>query len=278
MFNIGVVITTSEGREENLRYCLSALSAQKILPLEVVVVDDGSQRGEETLKGLKFPFPLHYLWRPNDCCLSLSRNLGAHQLQTETLVVIDSDILLNPEALEAYALFLEMKPHWILYGYFGYEPTLFSPSNFYPEREIQWCDKRYVDYRQDTIIPAPNMLKYPHEWAWGGNFALSRKLYQRLKGFDERIKGWGGEDLDFASRAIGQGCEVHFLLDAWAEHQPHPTNQRFHTLSERGHVYTSHYTLSPYPVRILSTPYGLKQLLDKVHHYYLPQTRVQTPN
>jgi len=271
---ISVIITTSPGREAHLLACLQMLSQQRQLPLEVIVVDDGSEQGASVAQSQIWPFELVYDWRNNDCRVALSRNRGAERAKGQLLVFIDSDILLNPLALEAYALFLDLKAHWLLYGYYGYHEELLTPSALLPGQTVQWCDRRYVEFNENQILPAPNLLRFPHEWAWSGNFALHRSLYRQIKGFDARYQGWGGEDLDFASRAIASGFELHFLLDAWGEHMPHALNEPFHALpsEQKSQIYLSHYTPSPYPVRVLSTPHGLKGLLKKIHGFYVPQT------
>jgi len=274
MTSLSVIITTSPGREAHLLACLQLLSQQRLLPKEVIVVDDGSAEGARLAQAQTWPFDLFYDWRSNDCRVALSRNRGAERATGQILVFIDSDILLNPLALEAYALFLDQKANWLLYGYYGYHEALLTPSALLPGQTIQWCDRRYVEFNERQIVPAPNLLRFPHEWAWSGNFALHRSLYNRLRGFEPRYQGWGGEDLDFASRAIAMGFEVHFLLDAWGEHQPHALNEPFHTLpaEAKSLIYQSHYTPAPYPVRILSTPQGLQGLLAQIHGFYVPQS------
>lgn len=274
LFQISVIITTSPGREDNLHHCLQALVDQQLPPAEVIVVDDGSAHGQAVTEAQPWPFPLYYLWRENDCRVARSRNLGAEAARSPLLVFIDSDILLNPRALEAYALFLDMKPNWLLYGYYGYQSDWLAPSRIVNGCQIQWYDSRYVDYTPPEIQPAPNMLRFPHEWAWSGNFALHRTLFFQIGGFDAHLRGWGGEDLDFASRALARGFEVHFLLDAWGEHQPHSVDEHFHKTARASgeRQYISHYTPAAYPVRILSTPAGKQALLDTVHNFWLPQS------
>lgn len=263
---LSVILTTSPGREQSLAGCLSLLEQQLYPPDQVIVVDDGSQQGEAmaAASGLK----PDYLWRPNDCRVAVSRNLGAEAARHELLVFLDSDMLLNPLGLRAYQAYFESDPDHALYGYFGYAPEYSALSHLLPERRVLWCDRRFETYAPEGLIPASNMLRYPHEWAWSGNFALRRERYFSVGGFDPRYQGWGGEDLDFASRLI-INTPIHFFLDAWAEQQEHPRSERFHTLpdSQKEIVYHSHYDEPAYKPQVLYSPEGWRSLKIAIAHY-----------
>lgn len=226
-----VIVCTSPGREHNLQGCLSLLAQQRTdFPFEVIVSDDGSE-GAEAVCARVQNLPLRYIGRANDRCISRSRNLGARAAWGQMLVFLDSDVLLCPEGLAAYAAVLPQGGIW--YGYFGsHQRHWQAPSCLLPGARIQWADPRFVD-AQGRLYPQPQVLTSPHENAWSGNFALWRRDYYALQGFDEDFVGWGGEDLDFAWRARQQGYALHFTLEAWGEHQPHPLQEPFHTLPRK---------------------------------------------
>lgn len=267
---ISVIITTSPERENNLVYCLKLLSRQSYRPAQVIVVDDGSEKGEQMASAYRKYFDLTYLWRPNDCCVARSRNLGVEQARYPWLVFLDSDMLLNPAGLQAYAEYLEYAPTQALFGYFGYALAYQSPSYFESSRQVLWCDKRFEHYSPEGLKPAINMIRYPHEWAWSGNFALNKTLYEQAGGFDEGYRGWGGEDLDFASRLI-QIAQIHFFLDAWAEQQVHQRDELFHTLSEdqRPKKYQSHYDHANYKVQVIYSQAGWQGLKQAIATHYM---------
>ena len=274
---LSVIICTSPGRESNLDAALACVLHQSYPAKEIIVVDDGSQQGERVVAHhqRQHAVPLHYLWRENDCCVARSRNLAAAQATTPWLVFLDADMLLNPRGLESYAAYLNDFPTQAIYGYFGYQLNYLAPSYLVPGREVLWCDRRFVRYTPQELIPAPNMLRYPHEWAWSGNFAIHQKTYRKANGFDERFKGWGGEDLDFAWRLRQQQVEIHFLLDAWAEQQTHTRQEVFHKRSS-AHLYSHHY-IEPddYKPQVRFSPKGNARLCRVVFSHYVPQGNPQ---
>ncbi len=273
---LSVIICTSPGREENLDAALACLFYQRLLPSEVIVVDDGSLQGEAVVRHhqKQHQTPIHYLWRVNDCCVARSRNLGVARAQQRLLVFIDADILLNERALAAYWAYLQDFPEHAIYGYFGYQFNYLAPSYLVPGRTVLWCDKRFVHYGPDRLVPAPNMLRYPHEWAWSGNFALHRETYERVNGFNTAFQGWGGEDLDFAWRLRQQGTPLHFFLDAWGEQQVHGREERFHTFPpEAKRITYPHHYVSPtdYTPEVRFTEEAGRDLRRIVFEHYIPR-------
>lgn len=277
---LSVIICTSPGREANLDAALACVMYQKHLPAEVIVVDDGSQQGEAVVRHHQqlHKTPIHYLWRPNDCSVARSRNLAAARARQAFLVFIDSDILLNPHALEGYRDYLQEFTQHALYGYFGYQFNYTAPSFLVPGREVFWCDRRFVRYTPEALIPSYNMLRYPHEWAWSGNFAMHRDTYWSIQGFNATFKGWGNEDLDFAWRLRQEGVPLHFFLDAWGEHQVHERTERFHTLTEEEKIvgYTSHYVeATDYTPEVRCSEMGSWRLRSAIFKHYIPQGTVK---
>ena len=277
---LSVIVSTSPGREANLDAALACLLHQSLLPAEIIVVDDGSTQGEAVTrhheKQQQHSISFHYLWRPNDRCVARSRNLGADLARQPFIVCLDGDVLLNPQALKSYALYLSDFPDHAVYGYFGYQWNYRAPSFLVPGREVLWCDRRFVRYTPRELVAAPNMLRYPHEWAWSGNFAMGKNTFLRAGGFDTAYTGWGGEDLDFAWRLIQEGTPLHFLLDAWGEQQYHERTEAFHT-GTRGKTYVSHYVSPNYTPEVRFSPEAEQRLRRVIFSHYVPKGRMLRP-
>jgi len=271
MIQLSVIVMTSPEREDNLAACLQMLARQSLPALEVIIADDGSAGGQAVAAPFESALRLRYLWRPNEFCVARSRNLGAAAARSDWLVFLDSDMLFNPQALAAYASILKDFPARVLYGYFGNLRTAPSPSLFFPERQVLWCDRRFDAYRPKGLSPTPEMIHFPYQMAWSGHFAIHRKIFEQVQGFDERFRGWGSEDLDFAQRLFQAGHQLHFFLDAWAEQQLHPHDATFRPLpeSERGASFVSSKQSASYTVQVLHSPQGWAALRDAVFGYYL---------
>jgi glycosyltransferase involved in cell wall biosynthesis len=269
---LSVVVTTSAGREIQLQNCLKALCSQRFARFEVIIADDGSAQGQWVAADFKQRLELDYLWRPQDECPARSRNLGAQAASGQQLVFIDSDLLLNPQALAAYAEYLAAAPGWLLYGYAGTELELVAESALQSGVQVNWRDKRF-GWNAQGLYPLAQLFHSPYENAYSLNFALARSTYQAIGGFDEGFSGWGGEDLDFAERAVSQGLELHFLLDAWGEHQQHERSSAFHArpAEQRGksYVFRPHAAVG-YGVKILGSLVVKAELEGLIQQHYQP--------
>lgn len=223
---ISVIVTTAPGREDNLQYCLRSLQQQSLAPTEVIVTDDGTG-SEAIVQQWADRLPLTYLSRPNDRTVARSRNLAAARATQPFLVILDGDILLNPEGLAAYQTHFESRPDALWSGFFGNNFHHESPSHWFEERLVNYVDKRFEACFANQFYPFAHVLETPALCYWGGNMGIPKARYEELKGFNETYTGWGGEDVEFALRAIQAGCELHFSVDVWAEHQIHPRNDAF---------------------------------------------------
>jgi len=217
---ISVIVLTSPGREENLRYCLRALKQQTFQQFECLVADDGSSLNAGVLAETGLASQGRYLWRPNDYCMSRSYNLAVAQARYPQLVLLSADVLLNPHALGYYAGYFAALPPMLIYGYFGNVREYISTSSFFPERQINLQDCRF-GFPQGQLRCHPLLPKEPQKFAWGGNWSVPKAWFDKVGGFNEAFRGWGLEDVDFANRLMAH-LPISFSVDVWGEHQIHP--------------------------------------------------------
>jgi GT2 family glycosyltransferase len=218
--SISVIIAVSPGRRDNLLACLEMLSCQSLAPADVWVEADGPSDCAEALAALAPPWPLHYHERSRDFCVARSRNLGAARAQSEQLVFLDCDVLLQPGGLAAYARHAHKYPESAFYGYVGHQVEQRAYSAFFPEREVCAQDLRFF-YQQGQFQTLPALLKTPQLFAWSGNCSLPRSVFEAVKGFDQGFQGPGWEDVDLGNRLVRAGFRLVFSLEAWAEHLLH---------------------------------------------------------
>jgi GT2 family glycosyltransferase len=65
-------------------------------------------------------------------------------------------------------------------------------------------------------------LGVDHEMFWSLSFGIDRSTWDRLGGFDEGYRGYGGEDTDFAFRARALQIPLAWFGGGTAYHQWHP--------------------------------------------------------
>lgn len=66
---------------------------------------------------------------------------------------------------------------------------------------------------------------------YGGNWSCPANIFKKLGGLDERFKGWGGEDFDFARRAQLDGHDIILNTNCIGYHLDHETINRDKTKS-----------------------------------------------
>jgi glycosyltransferase involved in cell wall biosynthesis len=90
----------------------SALS-QTYPPLEILVVDDGSNKDNPREVVESFPPPVRYLYKPNGG-LSSARNFGIHHAAGDWIALLDSDDWWAPEKLARQAASIAATPNAVL--------------------------------------------------------------------------------------------------------------------------------------------------------------------
>lgn len=275
--SLSVLISTAPGREENLSHCLEMLCRQTDPDFEVHIGDDGSPQGQARAAAFQSHLRIHYHWRPNDLCVSRSRNRMVAQANSSHLILIDSDILLNPQAVQAYRKHFNAQPNRVLLGHFGCQVERVSTSCWLPGRAVHYLDQRIQGYGPKTLEITPPFHTYPYRFGWSGNHGMSRAAYLSVGGFDERYRGWGSEDMQFAFDLHQKGYRFAFLLDAWGEHQVHPRVERFHRLQKTGKQYTAADQKADYVPEIISDPGIAQQLLHTIFTHYIPEDRDWDP-
>lgn len=228
---IDVLIQTSPGRECNLEYCLRALKQQTVQEFGVMIIDDGSEQGQNIAQTQCQNWkPFQYLWRDNDYCMSRSYNLGLQASQADWVVMLSGDVLLNPHAIGFYQQYVSQLPPMLIYGYFGNLRDEIRISQWFAERQVNLKDERFAFDATGKLQFQQEMMSVPQHFAWGGNWAAPRQDLHEL-GFNEAFTGWGLEDVDLANRWIAQGGQISFAIDVWGEHQIHesPWNEKYYS-------------------------------------------------
>ncbi len=201
---VSLVIPTCN-RASLLTACLEAVVPQ--IPgdgsVELIVSDDSRDFQTRDLLAQRWP-QARWLQGPRRGP-GANRNAGVAQARGQWLVFVDDDCIPQPGFLEAYR---EAFREAAAAGPAG-ENTIFAGATFRLNHEaFPLMQEAAYHYGQNDLPPACN-------------FALSRALYTRCGGFDERYRV-AFEDMELFARLRATGVPVRYLPKARAEHPPRP--------------------------------------------------------
>lgn len=158
--------------------------------------------------------------------LARARNAAAERAiaaGAELLVFLDVDCLPSPRLVQRYAA------AWAEVGRNSSAPVVLSGAVHYLPSRRPGQD-RYDAADLAASLPHPARPVAPEARCepmddlllfWSLSFAMSATHWQRVGGFDEGYRGYGGEDTDFALRVQQAGGRGYWVGGAAAYHQHH---------------------------------------------------------
>ena len=218
------VITTARGRGAHLRRQLQGL-ARSDRPADIhIVVALGDPGVAEIVSEEGSPASVVELDATEPIPIAHGRNRGAVvalQESAELLVFLDVDCIPGPELIGRYHHTAEQPRHGnaLLCGPVTYLPA--PGPRGYPLTELS------AHINPHAARPNPGdgevLPTTQYELFWSLSFALTAATWNKIGGFCERYRGYGGEDTDFAQCAAAQGVSMRWVGGAHAFHQFHPT-------------------------------------------------------
>nr|WP_235861570.1 glycosyltransferase [Tersicoccus phoenicis] len=167
---------------------------------EVIVSDYGSTEHAETQRRLE-SLGARYVYTDVDGPWSRSRalNAGFAVSRGRVLVSTDADMIFSPEAMAVIGQMSLADPTLALLLQCRDLPEHWSDTDV-PDDDQPW----QVFERESRLRP---------RWGMGGMMAATREAFARVRGFDERMHTYGGEDIDFANRVKRSGHRLLWIDD-----------------------------------------------------------------
>jgi glycosyltransferase involved in cell wall biosynthesis len=208
---------------------LRSVRAQRQLPTEVLVADDGS--GEATRHVVlshqtDFPIPLLHVWHEDrGFRLAAIRNEAIRRAAGDYIVQVDGDMLLHRQFVQAHARFA--KRGCYVQGSRCLLGESVTASLLRERRHAVPLLTRGLKNRQNAcyapwLSPFVRGPRDPDRRTRGCHMAFWRDDLVAVNGYDERFVGWGREDSELAARLIHSGVQRrNFKFGAVAYHLWH---------------------------------------------------------
>lgn len=201
---VSAVVVTYR-RPHDLKRCLYMLLQQTLPLLELIVVDNGAEYGDEArhvCETVAGNIPVHYIVSPSNG-LPAARNLGVSHCGGDYVALIDDDVRIATDYLAAICRVFDQYPDAVgVQGYIdpGQRPRLreflqrlFGLYHMEPNR----CR---VLPTISTTYPAPLTHIVSCEWISGSNQVYRREVLQVVTWDEKLLKYADGEDLDHSYR------------------------------------------------------------------------------
>ena len=178
---------------------------------EVIVSDYGSDEHAETERLAKSLGAI-YIYTPTDGVWSRSRalNIGFAQSSGIVLACTDADMIFKPGSMERIYTAVVDDPN----------STILLECRDLPQ---EWSDREISEVGPDWER-FDRISKLRGRWGMGGMVAVTRDVFVKVRGLDERMHTYGCEDIDFGERTQRAGNKIVWLRDPGVRmfHMWHP--------------------------------------------------------
>lgn len=220
------LIITTYNRPDALQLVLNSVLAQRILPNEVIIADDGSTAETQTViadfAGIS-PIPVKHAWQSDDGFrLAESRNRALAMASGDYIVIIDGDMVMHPEFIADHkvtakkGLYVqggrivlpEEKTQELLTALDRYRPL-----KWYERGLEKRFEKRFSAIHCPLLAKALAKKEKTHYYKniRGCNMGFFREDALAINGFNNDFIGWGREDSEFVARFFNNGGKIATL-------------------------------------------------------------------
>lgn len=200
--DVSVVIGFKDWGADRLLLAVRMLEgALRGVNYEVIVADYGSR--ETSVRNEVVALGARYVYTETDGVWSRSRalNSGFEVANGRVLIATDADMVFSPGSLAKVTQLVLGSPNTAVVLQCRDLPSAYGAENIGADPDsVNW---RALE-RASRLRP---------RWGMGGMMAVSRESFARIRGLDERMVIYGGEDMDFAQRLQRSGTRIHWIDD-----------------------------------------------------------------
>ena len=245
-----------------LRLSLYSITQQTLMPNEVIVADDGStQETKRMVESFQDRLPIKHVWHEDKGfrrAMIMNRAFAA--CTSDYIVQIDGDIIMERHFVEDHVK--EARRGYFLNGSRGkltkeltdrivklpaFIPHLFTRGLTRKPNVIRlpWLTPLFYNYKKDGMVR-------------GCNMSFWRDDLYAVNGYDNRMVGYGTEDIDLSARLKRLGVKKRFVkFKAIEYHIYHPEHATKHIDTKNHDIYDLHEAGN-----VVRTDYGLSDFLQ----------------
>jgi len=221
MIKTSLIISTYNWPEA-LTSCLKSIVQQKLLPDEVLIADDGSEkRTAEIIAAFKkqVSFPVKHIWQPDEGFrLAAIRNKTIAAATGEYIIQVDGDMILHPYFIKDHVAFAKS-------GTFVRASRIYLDSNL--SEKLLRSGSVDINLINKGVSNKSSAFHLPLIWPMfetkyknkgneryeihGCNMAFWREDAIQVNGYNEDFSGWGPEDKEFIVRLLNIGLKKRFI-------------------------------------------------------------------
>ncbi len=209
------IIVPVFNRPDEVDELLESLSNQTLKDFEVIIVEDGSEKNcKDVCDKYADILVLHYYAKENSGP-GQSRNYGAERAGGDYLLILDSDVVLPENYLQAVEDTLREAATEAFGG-----PDAAHPSFTPVQKAISYSMTSFFTTGGIRGGKAKLDKFYPRSF----NMGIRRDVYLQLGGFS---KMRFGEDIDFSYRIVEAGYQPRLFPKAWVWHKRRTDFRKF---------------------------------------------------
>jgi len=249
--------------EEALSLCLKSVLSQTRLPDEIIIADDGSNNNTyKLIKNISVTssIPIHHVWHKDDGFRkTIILNKAIARCTKDYIIQIDGDIILNKHFVQDQLD--ELRPGYYLNGSRG-KINYYFTNKYLKEGIFNIHFYSPGIYRKLNVIRLPFLTRFfyhykEHAKERGCNMSFWRSDIIAINGYDERIIGYGYEDIDIGYRLRRLGLQKRFVkFKAIEFHLHHKNAETKNNMNHNQIIFDENNRMG-----IIKSPLGVNQYL-----------------
>lgn len=218
-----------------LKLVLNGYNMQKVDgTFEVIVIDDGSMESiEQYIVNQSYKFELVYKKLEKNNGRSVARNVGAQIARADILIFNDGDRIPSVNFVQEHVSFQKnINSEKVVVGkiveLFVNENSINECSSFNSVQDLtsNIRDFNYYDFIEQ-IYDERGRTSCNVVWLsfFSGNCSISKELFWKVGGFDEKFTTWGFENFEIGYRLASAGAKYYLNRKAVNFHLFHSYNR-----------------------------------------------------